>query len=339
MSGHFTPAALVDALPTAAALYDAAGRLVHANAGFRLLSGVAADGAPALPDGLPGSDADLRAALAGVAKGRVEIVRSAEFRRDEVVRRVDLTFSPVAGGALLVIASDPADRRLVPDRRRDRAEPAAGSDAVAAPDDARRAQRLAALGELTADVMHDVNNALNPIMSAAFLLEAKAGDADAVRDYARRIGEAAERGAESAARVGRFLRDEAPAPIVAPLPGLPDERAAVALRVLVVEDHADGRELMRTVLQQDGHQVTTATTLGEALDALQAGTFDVLVTDLGLPDGSGEDLVAHARTRFPRVRVGVVTGWEPAALPACAACDFTLRKPVHPAELLARVRG
>ena len=56
--------------------------------------------------------------------------------------------------------------------------------------------------------MHDVNNALNPIMAAAYLLEANAENPAAVRDYAIRIAKAAETGAATAARVGRFIRQE-----------------------------------------------------------------------------------------------------------------------------------
>ena len=48
-----------------------------------------------------------------------------------------------------------------------------------------RERRLAAVGQLAAGVMHDVNNALNPIMAAAYLLEANAENPVAVRDYAR----------------------------------------------------------------------------------------------------------------------------------------------------------
>ena len=55
---------------------------------------------------------------------------------------------------------------------------------------------------LAAGVMHDVNNALNPIMAAAYLLEANAENPAAVRDYAVRIAKAAETGAATAARVG-----------------------------------------------------------------------------------------------------------------------------------------
>jgi len=64
-----------------------------------------------------------------------------------------------------------------------------------------RERRLAAVGQLAAGVMHDVNNALNPIMAAAFLLEANADNPVAVRDYAVRIAKAAETGAATAARV------------------------------------------------------------------------------------------------------------------------------------------
>ncbi len=71
-----------------------------------------------------------------------------------------------------------------------------------------RERRLAAVGQLAAGVMHDVNNALNPIMAAAYLLDAHAEDPAAVREYAVRIAKAAETGAATAARVGRFIRQE-----------------------------------------------------------------------------------------------------------------------------------
>ena len=53
-----------------------------------------------------------------------------------------------------------------------------------------------------------VNNALNPIMAAAYLLERHADDPDAVREYAARIAKAAETGAATSARVGRFIRQD-----------------------------------------------------------------------------------------------------------------------------------
>ena len=71
-----------------------------------------------------------------------------------------------------------------------------------------RGRRLAAVGQLAAGVMPAVNNALNPIVAAAYLLEVNAQDPEAVKDYARRIAQAAETGAATAARVGRFIRQE-----------------------------------------------------------------------------------------------------------------------------------
>ena len=71
-----------------------------------------------------------------------------------------------------------------------------------------RDRRLSAVGQLAAGIMHEVNNALNPIMAAAFLLRHHAESPDRVRDYAERIRVAAETAAATASRVGRFIRQE-----------------------------------------------------------------------------------------------------------------------------------
>ncbi len=63
----------------------------------------------------------------------------------------------------------------------------------------------------------------------------------------------------------------------------------------------------------------------------------MLVTDIGLSDGSGWELIAAVRQRWPSMRIGVVTGWEPGGAGAGADGDFILRKPVRTSELLAQV--
>lgn len=359
--------------------------------------------------------------------------------------------------------------------------------------DARsRERRLAAVGQLAAGVMHDVNNALNPIMAAAYLLEANAEKPDSVRDYAVRIAKAAETGAATAARVGRFIRQE-------PLQGMRDElvdlstvcdevvamtrplwaerarggqiqlkrdltpgayvrgiagelreallnvvqnaldamqsggtlgirtaivdnhvdlevrdsgvgmtaevrerafepffttkgqmgtglglsevygiakrhrgqveiesepgtgtlvrislpRASkpvaipvkerthpkVSRRVLLVEDHTDSREFMTALLELEGHSVTSVSNVKEALEKLESAAgadFEVLVTDIGLPDASGWDLIPKARALRPGLRIGVVTGWEGHNAPSEGA-DFLLRKPIRTSEFLTQV--
>jgi signal transduction histidine kinase len=354
-----------------------------------------------------------------------------------------------------------------------------------------RERRLAAIGQLAAGVMHDVNNALNPIMAAAYLLDRHADDPAAVREYAARIAKAAETGAATSARVGRFIRqdplDDAseaqldlatlanevvammrslwaerqtggpiqldlrlePAPAVgiagevraaimnlihnaldatadggtitietrtdgvesivevsdtgvgmtehvrehafepffstkeatgsglglaevygimkrhrgsAEIVSDPTRGATVRLRfraqsastrdvptavaspassrrILLVEDNEDGRDFLRLVLQSHGHHVESVATLGEGLSRLEASAsnpFEVLITDIGLPDGSGWDLVRKGRARWPHMRIGVVTGWEGSRATTTEA-DFVLRKPIPPAELVALV--
>jgi PAS domain S-box-containing protein len=367
------------------------------------------------------------------------------------------------------------------------------SELLALQEAAARDRRLAAVGQLAAGVMHDVNNALNPIMAAAYLLEMNADNPAAVRDYAARIARAAETGAATAARVGRFIRQEpllgsrevpvdlsvmvdevvamtrplwqerakggvikleeflAPKAMVRGIagelreallnlvqnaldamagggtlrirtsadehevsvavsdtgigmskevverafepffttkgvngtglglaevygiarrhrgraeiestpgegttvrlifpPGMPDTPPAIevvprrrsAKRILLVEDHVDSREFMQALLESDGHHVTAVPTVQIAREKVEDATFplDVLVTDIGLPDGSGWDLVGFARERRPSLRIGVVTGWEPRN-EQDPACDFTLRKPVGAADLLSEIAG
>ena len=354
-------------------------------------------------------------------------------------------------------------------------------------------RRLAAVGQLAAGVMHDVNNALNPIMAAAYLLQANATNPDKVRDYAERIAKAAETGAATAQRVGRFIRQEplqgereelvdmslvcdevvsmtrplweerakgghveldrelTPGAVVSGIAGelreamlnlvqnaidamasigggtlglrtridrnevvvevrdsgvgmsaevrerafepffttkghagtglglsevygivrrhrghaeiesmpgvgttvrilLPSvvqgnpegdpgaARRRTPRRVLIVEDHIDSREFMQALLESDGHSVETAAGVQEAIGKLSTSEYEVLVTDIGLPDGSGWDLITEARARWPALRIGVVTGWEP-RVGAGADGDFILRKPVRTSELLAQVAG
>ena len=64
-----------------------------------------------------------------------------------------------------------------------------------------------------------------------------------------------------------------------------------ALRVFVVENHDDTREALTMLLGQLGHQVDSAGTLEGALAMLADAEADVIISDIGLPDGSGWDLL------------------------------------------------
>lgn len=78
----------------------------------------------------------------------------------------------------------------------------------------------------------------------------------------------------------------------APVPSSPTTRP---LRILLVEDHGDTARIMRRLLTADGHDVKTAADVATGLRLAQQSTFDLMLSDLGLPDGSGLDLMRSLR--------------------------------------------
>ena len=79
------------------------------------------------------------------------------------------------------------------------------------------------------------------------------------------------------------------------------------VHILLVEDHADTRVVLSKLLKHCGHDVATAETVREALEWLTNVRFDVLLSDIGLPDGDGLALVAEARRRQPLKRTVALT--------------------------------
>ena len=116
------------------------------------------------------------------------------------------------------------------------------------------------------------------------------------------------------------------------------------LKVLVVDDEADTRELIREVLKECGSEVITSPSVAEALIALEQHKPDVLISDLGMPDEDGYSLIAKVR-ELPPERGGEIPA---AALTAYARAEdrmrvlrsgfqFHLPKPVDSAELVTVV--
>lgn len=76
-------------------------------------------------------------------------------------------------------------------------------------------------------------------------------------------------------------------------PGPPEPVAA--FRILLVEDHDDTRVVMTRLLKSFGFTVATATSVREAMELAAHEKFDLLVSDIGLPDGSGIDIMTHLK--------------------------------------------
>jgi PAS domain S-box-containing protein len=74
-----------------------------------------------------------------------------------------------------------------------------------------------------------------------------------------------------------------------------DGHAPRPLRILLVDDHADTLATTAMVLRLNGHDVTTADSVRAALAAAEAASFDLFISDLGLPDGTGHDLAERLR--------------------------------------------
>lgn len=81
-----------------------------------------------------------------------------------------------------------------------------------------------------------------------------------------------------------------------------------AVRILLVEDHEDTARAMSKLLRASKHNVSTAGTVGDALEAALHGEFDLVIADLGLPDGSGLDLMRQLK-QFHNLRGIALTGY------------------------------
>lgn len=76
-------------------------------------------------------------------------------------------------------------------------------------------------------------------------------------------------------------------------PGPATSAPEMAYRVLLVEDHADTRHLLTKLLTSFGCVVTATGSVKEAVEAANLNSFDLLLSDIGLPDGSGIDVMKH----------------------------------------------
>lgn len=70
-------------------------------------------------------------------------------------------------------------------------------------------------------------------------------------------------------------------------------------RVLLVEDHDDTRHVLGRILNGFGCLVAAAASVREALELADREQFDLLVSDIGLPDGSGTEIIRHVKSRYP----------------------------------------
>jgi CheY-like chemotaxis protein/two-component sensor histidine kinase len=129
---------------------------------------------------------------------------------------------------------------------------------------------------------------------------------------------------------------------LAPAAAVPEERAprlvsARPRRILVIEDHDDGREALVATLERDGHEVFQAATGGEGIEAAGRHAPDVVLVDIGLPDIEGYRVGQQLRrTLGGRVHLIALTGYgqpQDRARSRESGFDAHLVKPVEPSRL------
>jgi PAS domain S-box-containing protein len=102
-------------------------------------------------------------------------------------------------------------------------------------------------------------------------------------------------------------------------------------RILLVEDHEPTITVLTRLLRRAGHEVTAASSVAAALEVAGRVEFDVLISDLGLPDGTGVELIGELRARRPQFQAIALSGFgmdEDLIRTRAAGFDEHLVKPV-----------
>jgi two-component system, OmpR family, KDP operon response regulator KdpE len=114
-----------------------------------------------------------------------------------------------------------------------------------------------------------------------------------------------------------------------------------AADILIIDDEAQMRRLLRITLELHGYTVTLASTAAEGLQCAESRRFDAIVLDLGLPDMDGLDVLRQLRTwvKYPIIILSVRSSEEDIIDALDADANDYLTKPFRSGELVARLRS
>jgi CheY-like chemotaxis protein len=111
-------------------------------------------------------------------------------------------------------------------------------------------------------------------------------------------------------------------------------------RILIADDEAAGRDMTRAMLEAAGHNVACADNGVDALAALTAESFDLMISDIQMPEMDGLTLATKALALKPSLRIILMSGYADGFAKAEALkprLKAVLAKPVAPADLKAAV--
>ena len=112
------------------------------------------------------------------------------------------------------------------------------------------------------------------------------------------------------------------------------------LHILLVDDHVESLAVLARLLERCGYCVQTARSYGEAVEAVGRRRCDLLVSDLGLPDRSGLELMQELQARYPLRGIALSGYTDERDVSASRAAGFArhLNKPVMFGDLLSAIR-
>jgi CheY-like chemotaxis protein len=116
-------------------------------------------------------------------------------------------------------------------------------------------------------------------------------------------------------------------------------------RILVIDDDEDLRAMILLILSNDGHEVEGAGDGAEGLARLREAPFDLVVTDIFMPDQDGIETIAQVHRELPHVKILAISGGGKASraqsylrMATTIGADAVLVKPFAQGELLATTR-
>ena len=142
-------------------------------------------------------------------------------------------------------------------------------------------------------------------------------------------------------------RDDSPEQVRPEAPASVADRSEVrcpGLRILVVDDELDARSLLKRVLEARDMKVTVASSASEALEAMRSARYDVLISDIGMPEQDGYEFIRQVRrlpfdrgALVPAIALTAFARSEDRTRALMAGYQSHLSKPVEVAELVAAV--
>ncbi|HWF45310.1 MAG TPA: response regulator [Candidatus Kapabacteria bacterium] len=109
------------------------------------------------------------------------------------------------------------------------------------------------------------------------------------------------------------------------------------MKILFVEDNANTARAMKVMLELRGYTVDTAGTVAKALECLDADGYDLMISDISLPDGTGYDILSRTSADIPSIALSGYTSHADRAESLAKGFKEFITKPFNPDDLVGAI--